>query len=51
MKDEGSNIYRNARLTAGLTQERWAELLGITPQAVQLTRQAAICPATRSPCG
>ena len=32
MKDGCRNIYFNARQTAGLTQERWAEVLGITPE-------------------
>ncbi len=29
------NIYRNARTVAGLTQERWAEFLGISVDSVQ----------------
>ena len=26
---KSANIYRAARMTAGLTQERWAEMLGV----------------------
>lgn len=29
------NLYYNARHTAGLTQERWAEVLGISPESVR----------------
>ena len=36
MKQNSVNIYRNARLTAGLTQERWAEQLGVSADAVRL---------------
>lgn len=36
MQSDSGNIYRNARRTAGLTQERWAELLGISTEAVRL---------------
>lgn len=32
---ENRNIYYNARRTAGLTQERWAEMIGVSTQAVQ----------------
>ena len=35
MEQECRNIYKNARITAGLTQERWAEVLGISPDAVR----------------
>lgn len=35
MKDNCGNIYRNARKAAGFTQERWAEFLGISPEAVR----------------
>ena len=30
MEQRTTNIYKNARQTAGLTQERWAEQLGVT---------------------
>ena len=35
MEPISGNIYRNARLTAGLTQERWSEYLGISPDSVR----------------
>lgn len=35
MDKQSGNIYRNARVTAGLTQERWAEYLGISPDSVR----------------
>lgn len=35
MDSKSGNIYRNARITAGLTQERWAENLGISPDSVR----------------
>lgn len=36
MQDECRNLYYNARRTAGLTQERWAEALGISVESVRL---------------
>lgn len=36
MEGRASNIYKNARATAGLTQERWAEQLGVTADTVRL---------------
>ena len=36
MQEDCINIYTNARRTAGLTQERWAEMLGISVEAVRL---------------
>ena len=35
MEKASGNIYRNARITAGLTQERWSEYLGISPDSVR----------------
>lgn len=35
METEYRNIYKSARATAGLTQERWSEVLGISPDAVR----------------
>lgn len=32
---KSANIYKNARITAGFTQERWAEYLGISPDSVR----------------
>ena len=36
MDKDARNIYKNARQTAGLTQERWAEQLGVTADTVRL---------------
>ena len=36
MQDNCRNIYKTARLTAGLTQERWAETLNISVESVRL---------------
>lgn len=45
MKRDSGNIYRNARQTAGLTQERWAEYLGISPEAVRQYEGGIIMPS------
>lgn len=45
MKQELRNIYRDARRTAGLTQERWAELLGISAEAVRQYEGGKILPS------
>lgn len=45
MKQHSTNIYRSARLTAGLTQERWAEYLGISPDAVRQYEGGVIMPS------
>lgn len=39
------NIYYNARHAAGLTQERWAEMLGVSPEAVRQYETGAYIPA------
>ena len=44
MKDNCGNIYRNARKAAGFTQERWAEFLGISPEAVRQYENDVIMP-------
>lgn len=44
MKDHSRNIYRIARDTAGLTQERWAENLGISTEAVRQYENGTIMP-------
>ena len=44
MKDNCRNIYRIARDTAGLTQERWAENLGISTEAVRQYEAGVIMP-------
>lgn len=45
MKTEYENIYKNARRTAGLTQERWAELLGLSVEAVSQYERGSILPS------
>ena len=44
MKHNCENIYKTARRTAGLTQERWAEYLGISPEAVRQYEGGIIMP-------
>lgn len=36
MKEGCRNIYKSARQAAGLTQERWAEVIGISVESVRL---------------
>ena len=38
-------MYYNARKTAGLTQERWAELLGLSVEAVSQYERGTILPS------
>ncbi len=38
------NIYRAARQAAGLTQERWAEMLGVSAEAVRQYEAGKITP-------
>lgn len=45
MEQECRNIYRNARRASGLTQERWAEVLGISPEAVRQYEGGKILPS------
>ena len=45
MDRKSGNIYRNARITAGLTQERWAEYLGISPDSVRKYESGEMMPA------
>lgn len=45
MYDGCMNIYKNARQTAGLTQERFAELLGISVEAVRQYESGKITPS------
>lgn len=45
MQDNSRNIYYNARQTAGLTQERWAEMLGISVEAVRQYETDKIMPS------
>lgn len=44
MQSEYRNIYQDVRKTAGLTQERWAELLGISVDAVRQYETDRILP-------
>lgn len=44
MQEDCRNIYQNARRTAGLTQERWAELLGVSVEAVRQYEAGKILP-------
>ena len=39
------NIYKSARQTAGLTQERWAEVLGISVDAVRKYESGVVYPS------
>lgn len=43
--DETPNIYKNVRRAAGLTQERWAELLGVSVEAVRQYETDKILPS------
>lgn len=45
MKEDCGNIYRNARRTAGLTQERWAECLGLAPETIRQYESGIIMPS------
>lgn len=45
MDQRSGNIYRNARITAGLTQERWAEYLGISADSVRKYESGEMMPA------
>lgn len=44
MQEDCGNIYRNARKSAGFTQERWAEFLGISVEAVRQYEGGVIMP-------
>ncbi len=39
------NIYRQARETAGVTQQRWAEMLGVSTEAVKQYEAGGYTPA------
>ena len=45
MENDYGNLYYNARKTAGLTQERWAELLGLSVDAVGQYERGVILPS------
>ena len=40
-----SNIYYNARKTAGMTQARWAEMLGVAEESVRRYEAGTMMPA------
>ena len=44
MDENGRNIYYNARRAAGLTQARWAEILGVSESAVRKYESGEILP-------
>lgn len=44
MEQVSGNIYKSARLTAGLTQERWSEYLGISPDSVRRYESGEMLP-------
>lgn len=43
--DESPNIYKNVRRTSGLTQERWAEVLGLSVEAIRQYETGKILPS------
>lgn len=45
MKQNGRNIYFNARVTAGYTQEHWAEMIGVSTEAVRQYESGKILPS------
>ena len=45
MQDNSRNIYYNARHAAGLTQEHWAEMLGLSVETVRQYETDRITPS------
>lgn len=45
MDKDVRNIYKNARITAGLTQERWSEVLGISVDVVRKYEGDVVLPS------
>ena len=45
MQESCRNIYYNARHASGLTQERWAEVLGISVESIRLYESGANMPS------
>ena len=45
MEGNCRNIYYNARRASGFTQERWAEHLGVSPEAVRQYESGKIMPS------
>ena len=50
MQPEYRNIYYNARRAAGLTQERWAEVIGCSVESVRNYEAGAQTPADEIVC-
>lgn len=45
MEQKPRNIYRTARTVAGLTQERWAEAVGVSVDSIRGYENGAVIPA------
>ena len=45
MKQSKGNIYKNARRAAGFTQERWAEILGLSVESIRLYETGRCLPS------
>lgn len=45
MEPKPRNIYRTARTVAGLTQERWAEAVGVSVDSIRVYENGAVIPA------
>ena len=45
MQSDCQNFYKNVRISAGLTQERWAEVIGISYDAVRQYESDTILPS------
>ena len=45
MEPKPRNIYRTARTVAGLTQERWAEAVGVSVDSIRGYENGAVIPA------
>jgi len=45
MQDECTNIYKIARMTAGKTQERFAEMIGVSVEAIKQYENGTIMPS------
>lgn len=44
MEQKSQNIYKTARIVAGLTQERWAEAVGVSPDSIRGYESGAVIP-------
>jgi len=45
MEQQPRNIYKTARTVAGLTQERWAEAVGVSVDSIRGYESGAVVPA------